>query len=92
MMKYIILLLILGVSACKHNVPSFPAEYVYYFRLGDDRCARYKVISQEPIKLGDPEALKAEDCPTGTIGIRIEETPAVRDWIKAMQKSLSTCK
>jgi hypothetical protein len=83
---------ILQLEGCKHNVPDFPAEYVFYFEHGSDSCIRFQIVSQDPIKLGNPESMSRPECPAGIVGIDAEITPKVRDWIKDMQKALKSCK
>jgi hypothetical protein len=84
--------LIMNLEGCKHGVPDFPVSSIYYFEHESQYCIRYQIVSQNPIKLGEPETLEREECPAGVMGVDADSIAKTRDWVREMQKSWETCK
>jgi len=86
-MSYLIFTVLLLLSGCKsEELEPFPTRETYYFKNNGKPCAMLPIISNDPIKLGDPVTLQSSECPSGTIGIEINQLNLVRDWVKKAQE------
>ncbi len=61
----------------------FPAKYIYEVIPNKATCARYEIVSENPLRFGP--GVETE-CPKSVFGFSFEDTPKVLNWVRKKQK------
>lgn len=86
-MVLIVVLILSGLTACKHkgSIEPFPTEYIFEILPGEDICTKYKIINYDPLTVGEGIDLPKKNCPVSIVGFDVENTGSVFAWIRNVQ-------